>query len=108
VVRLCAQYTPALSACVSRKAPSTPYTAFDPVPDTPTDRLVTIAPIELRCSTSRLRRTTVKLVGSALNATSPAVPMFMSPTANFPTLPVSRPPMVIGTTPPLSSPMRRV
>ena len=51
---------------------------------TPTrDRFVHIAPIALRRSTSRLRRTTVKFVGSVLETDSSPVWMFIAPMAHL-------------------------
>ena len=77
------------------------------MPAVATDRFVAIMPMELRCRTSRLRRTTLKFVAFVADAGSFAVWMFISPMAQGPSLPVSRPPSLIGMTAPLLSPMRR-
>ena len=74
-----------------------------------TDRLVKIAPIRLRRRTSRLTRSTLKLVGTA--SAPPGVSsvwMLMAPTLKSPTLPVRRPPPRIGTVRPWSRPIRRL
>ena len=62
----------------------------------------------LRRSTSRFSLTTEKFVARAAVTGSSPVRMFRSPTLNFPTRPVSRPPASIGTSRPWFSPIRRL
>ena len=85
-----------------------PNAWLEPAPRRETERLVNIAPTELRRRTSRLRRTTVKWVGSEAEAASSPVRMFSAPTSNAPTLPVRRAPPTIGTTRPPSRPIFRL
>lgn len=81
---------------------------MEPLPIVEFDRLVTIAPMLLRRRMSRLIRTTEKLVEGVAETRSSSVWMLSTPTANWPTFPVSRPPASMGTARLLFKPMRRL
>ena len=63
-----------------------------------TERLVNIAPMELRRRMSRRRRRTVKLVASVAESRSSPACRLRAPTSNGPTFPVTRAPPTMGTT----------
>jgi hypothetical protein len=86
-----------------------PYERLPPVPIVDSDRFVNSSPMLLRRRTSRLTRTTLKLVAGAPSSSSLSpVWMLRTPMLYAPARPVSRPPTLSGTCRSRCNPMRRL